>query len=940
VLGRGDEQAELYDALLLALKGTPEIVVVAGDAGVGKTTLVADAARRAEELGFTVAVGHCLDIEADISVAPVVEAVRTLLEGVGDLESRPFARRMTAMLDPETRRGEERLNILDDLRLTILEAASAPVLLVLEDLHWADESTRDLAVALSRTARGRLMFVMTVRTDDLHRRHPARRALAELSRLQGGRRIDLGPLDVDSIAGIVASLTGGPADPEVVRSVLERSAGNPLYAEELVAAGPGAVPEQLSDLFLARVDGLTAGARELARTASIDGTRLEPDTLVDLTGIDRDELGSLLHELLDANVLRSLGGVLAFRHPLLREALYDDLLPDERTRLHADLAAVLQAKVDADHEPRLSLLSRLAFHWSSAHDLPRTLEACARAGEVAWRIGAVEAVTHRERALSLWDQVPDAAVLAGCSEVELVLSLARAHCDQGDLQRWHELNVRAVDMLAPDVEPLLASRAHSSFAVSGIFNGDLVGAESAIEFAVALAGDSGTQARADALRAQALLHNVEGRFADGLAAAESAVATARAAEAVDTLLLALMVRTDALMLLGRMNDACASAEEVIDLARAAGLVEWTREALGLLASCLIESGQVEQGISVARAGYDEGLTFQQTVRATCGETLVRALLWAGRLESAEMLLAKLHGLSLPEARWRRLHGELALARGDVETAARVAPEAALSGELARRHPDDVDALRELRLAELRDEWPTCLEVAGEYLERLRECDSPLLSASAARIGFHALSVARAAPEPQAILLRNRATGQLDRARRGLTDEWLWSYYGVQLALAEAYAARYAGQPAIDAFRVAYDHATPFGDFFALEPRLELAQELLVGGGREEGRELLVDCWTAAREMGAGALERRSSRLAVRTRVPLPESASSEGPLSRLTPREREVLEQLAAGATNRAIAGALVISEKTASVHVSNVLAKLGVENRGAAAALARSLQG
>jgi DNA-binding CsgD family transcriptional regulator len=189
-------------------------------------------------------------------------------------------------------------------------------------------------------------------------------------------------------------------------------------------------------------------------------------------------------------------------------------------------------------------------------------------------------------------------------------------------------------------------------------------------------------------------------------------------------------------------------------------------------------------------------------------------------------------------------------------------------------------------------------------------------------------------------LRNRATGQLDRARRGLTDEWLWSYYGVQLALAEAYAARYAGQPAIDAFRVAYDHATPFGDFFALEPRLELAQELLVGGGREEGRELLVDCWTAAREMGAGALERRSSRLAVRTRVPLPESASSEGPLSRLTPREREVLEQLAAGATNRAIAGALVISEKTASVHVSNVLAKLGVENRGAAAALARSLQG
>ena len=124
-------------------------------------------------------------------------------------------------------------------------------------------------------------------------------------------------------------------------------------------------------------------------------------------------------------------------------------------------------------------------------------------------------------------------------------------------------------------------------------------------------------------------------------------------------------------------------------------------------------------------------------------------------------------------------------------------------------------------------------------------------------------------------------------------------------------------------------AEPFGAFFALEPRIELAQELLANGGRDEGRELLVDCWTAAHEMGAHGLEQRAFRLATRTRVPLPESATSEGPLSRLTPREREVLDQLATGATNKTIAGALFISEKTVSVHVSNLLAKLGVENRG-----------
>lgn len=941
MLGREHEQAQLYDALALALKGTPQVVVVAGDAGIGKTTLVADLARRATELGFAVALGHCLDIEADISFAPVVEAIRALVTGIEDVETRPFARRMRALLDPASPRSAERRNILDDLRQTVVEAAAAgPVLLVLEDVHWADTSTRDLAVALSRTARGRLTFVMTVRTDDLHRRHPARRALAELSRIAGARRVELGPLDHESIAGIVAWFTGGPADPATVRSVLERSAANPLYAEEIVAAGPGAVPEPLSDLFLARVDALTEDARVLSRTASVDGTRLDADTLAELAGIDRDRLGRLLRELLDANVLRSLGDSLAFRHPLLREALYDDLLPDERIRLHADLAAILQSRADADAEPRLSLLSRLAYHWSAAHDLPRTLEAAVRAGEVAWRIGAVEAITHRERALSLWHQVPDAAARVGTSEVELVLSLARAHCDQGDLQRWHELNVRAVDMLEPGVDPLLASRAHSGFAFSGIFNGDRDGASAAIQLAISLAGDSPTEERAYAFGAQALLHNVNGRFVDGLEAADRAVATARTTEAIDALLLALMFRTDALLLLGRPSEACAVAGEGIDVARAAGMVEWTLESVGLLAGCLIESGQVAHGISVARAGYQDGQAGKHTVLATCGESLVTALLWGGRLDSAEILLAELRGLSLPEARWRRLHGELALARGDVETAALVAPDAALSRELARRHPDDVDALRELRIAELRDERSRCLEVAQEYLDQLQDSDSPLLAASAARIGFQALAIARlATDDARAILLRNRARGQLERARQGLTDEWRWSYYGVQLVLADAYAARYADQPATESFRVAYEHAAPYGDFFALEPRVELAQELLAHGGRDEGRELLVDCWSAAREMGAGALERRASRLAVRTRVPLPESASSEGPLNRLTPREREVLEQLATGATNKTIAGTLFISEKTASVHVSNLLAKLGVENRGAAAALARSLQ-
>ena len=209
LLGREREQAELYVALSLALKGEPQTVLVGGDAGIGKTTLVADLARRAEELGFSVALGHCLDIDAGVAFGAVIEAVGGLVARLEDLDSRPCARRMRGLLDPETPRSPEPFRVLEDLRQTVLEAADAgPVLLVVEDMHWAGRSTQDFAVALSRRGRGRLLFVLTVRNEDLHRRHPARRALAEISRVPGARRVDLKPLDRDGIAGIVAASSG------------------------------------------------------------------------------------------------------------------------------------------------------------------------------------------------------------------------------------------------------------------------------------------------------------------------------------------------------------------------------------------------------------------------------------------------------------------------------------------------------------------------------------------------------------------------------------------------------------------------------------------------------------------------------------------------------------------------------------------------------------
>ena len=950
LLGRERDSAELDEALALAAQGTPQIVLVGGDAGIGKTTLVADLERRATGLGFAVATGHGLDIEAGISFAPVIEAVRSLLAGVEDLGPRPSARRMLTLLDPDAPRSREAVHALDDLTAVVLEAAAVgPVLLTLEDMHWADRSTQDFAATLSRTARGQFLLVLTFRSDELHRRHPFRKALTEISRTRGSRRIDLGGLDRASIAGIVAARTGVPPDPLVVGAVLARSEGNPLYTEELLAAHHAAnqtadqegFPGRLTDLLLARIDALDDGPRALLRLASVNGTRLDTETLAELAGLDQTQMESYLREALDANVLRQNGGSLEYRHPLLREAAYDDLMPDERTRIHARLAEILQARVDAELDPGVAILSRLAFHWNAAHDLPHTLAASVRAGLVAKRLGAAEALTHIERALSLWDRVPDAETVAGHPQTELLVLLGESAGDQGDEERWHTLLRTAVDLLGPDSAPLLASRVYSALAMCSFYQEDTIGAEEAIRLAVEYAGDSPTEELAWALSAQSQYFNRQAQSAASVEAAERAIEAARRTGSVEAEVDALYPGSISLFYLGHIGDALAGLEQARALARTAGMVgQVLDEYLPVL---YMNAGQVDRGLAVSREDFDEALALGLPVQATlCGGAALKALLWRGRLDEVEQRFEELRELGLPASswHWRALRAELLLARGDAHAAAPLVRETAAATQAASRKPDDTEVLTDLQLAAMLDDQLGALETAGSYLAQVDDTDSPLVAAAAARIGFHALCLGRSAPGARSDDLRDLAAHQLALAEGGLTDEWRPTYYGVQLALAEAYAARYTGEPAVAQLRIAVSLAEPFGAYFALEPHLDLATDLLAHGSRDEGRELLVECWSAAHDMGARDLEHRALRLATRTRVPLPQSASREGPLSRLTPREREVLDLLATGATNKTIATTLFITEKTASVHVSNLLAKLGVANRGAAAALARHLVG
>ncbi len=940
MLGRERDVAELDEALGLASQRTPQIVLVGGDAGIGKTTLVAALERRASELGFTVATGHCLDLEAGISFAPVVEGVRSLLAGVEDLESRPSARRMLTLLDPDAPRSRETFQVLEDLTAVVLEAAAAgPVLMVLEDMHWADRSTQDFAAALSRTARGCLLLGLTFRSDELHRRHPFRRTLTEISRTPGARRIDLGGLDRADISGIVAAHTDGPPDPSLVDSVLARTEGNPLYAAEILAVNRAGnqegVPDHLSDLLLARIDALDEGPRAMLRLASVNGTRLDTETLAELAGLDQAQMEGYLREALDANVLRQTAGSLEFRHPLLREAAYDDLLPDERTRIHGRLAEILQTRIDVEPESGVAALSRLAFHWNAAHDLPRTLAASVRAGLAAKRLGAAEALTQLERALSLWDRVPGAETVAGHPQAELVVLLGEAAVGQGDDERAYTLVRTAVEMLGPDPDRLLASRAYSALGISDV-PGATVGRQEAIRLAVEYAGGPLTEELARALSAQSLFLWTHGRFADSAEAAARAVDAARSAGYVEVELDALLWGSIPEFYLGHVGDALAGLERAVAVARTAGMVAHVVGNTGALAMRYNMAGQVGRGLALAREGFEEGLAQGLPVPASlCGAPALQALVWFGRFDEAEQVLEE-----LGEPRASESRAALLLARGDPDAAMPHVRESTASRPADWRSPGALDVLTDLQLAAMLDDQLGALEIARTYLADMADTDSPLRAAAVARIGFQALSLSTSTPGAGADELRGLSARQLASGQGGLTDEWRPTYPGVQLALAEAYAARDAGEAAVDQFRKATDLAEPFGAYFALEPRLNLATELLAHGSRDEGRELLVECWSTARDMGARDLERSAVRLATRTRVSLPQAASREGPLSRLTPREREALDLLATGATNKTIATTLFITEKTASVHVSNILAKLGVTNRGEAAALARHLVG
>ena len=540
LIGRVAELAELEAALADAEAGRPTVAFVAGESGVGKSRLVAELERRAEERDVLVLAGDCVDLgESELPYVPLVAALRPLARS-GDPALTPELRAAVAPLLPGTapaadppdpdagaqaRLFEGLLSLLDSL------AADRPVLLLIEDLHWADSSTRAALAFLCRSlASERVLLVASYRPDELHRRHPLRSLLAELERNPNARRLSLAPLTLDELSGQLEDILGEPPAAELLDRLWTRSGGNPLYVEELLAAGldgRGSAPDTLRDALMLRVERLSEAAQELLRLVAV-GQRLDHALLAETSALEPRALRDALREAVDGHILvADEDGTHRFRHALLREVVDDDLLPGERSVLHLALARAVDARVAGGGE-NAAMSAAVAYHYAAAGDQPAALAASVRAAADAERVHAHgEAAALLERALALWDRVPEPEAKTGIDRVALLVRAGEATGALGDPGRELALYEAASEALGPDVSRTRAAKVYESMArAQRALNrpkSSVKTLERALELLDGLSPDETDTARGRLLANLARGWMLDGRFGDAVSTARRAL---------------------------------------------------------------------------------------------------------------------------------------------------------------------------------------------------------------------------------------------------------------------------------------------------------------------------------------------------------------------------------------------------------------------------------
>jgi tetratricopeptide (TPR) repeat protein len=777
-------------------------VLVAGEAGIGKTRLVTEAASYAAGLGAVALAGGCLDVgEGVLAYAPMVEALRPLATMLGSAELERVLggagqelARLVPELGPRNAAGPGgplAPSQLFELLLGMLHriAERNPVLLVVEDLHWADQSTRDLLAFLVRNLSAGVALVLTCRSDELHPGHPVRPFLTELNR--GGRveRLELRRLGGRELAELVAGILGEPPSPGLSREILARSEGNPFFAEELLAAHREGtrLPLALRDLLLARVDALSESAERMLAAAAVAGSRVDHELLAVATGQDDEQLVPLLREAVARHLLAvdEVGGTYVFRHALVQEAVYGELLPAQRGPLHAAYARALDRRIehrggDAGMGAGVTAveLAQLAYHWHAAGDQGQALPAFVRAGQAA-ELAAAPAVAleQYQRALELWDQVTGAAARSPLDQVAVLHRAAEAADLAGRSELALALATRALGQIDAAAEPLRAGVLLERLCYYHWFASDRSAAMDAIEKAVAtVPADPPTWERARVLAAHGRELMLVGRPSQAMTRCEEAIAVARQVGARAEESHALNMLGTSLCSLGHMEAGIAHLEQARDIASELGEVSELILVHMNLATVLEESGRCADAADVYLAGLDVARRFGAF--GSYGPRLLpcvaTALLSLGRREEAGQLLAEAFELDLesPADRFIPLiaRGNLRLWDGDL--AAAQADFRQVLAELSAP-PDPLGAAEVLWYLAEAALWegrlPDGRTAVADGLAMLADTEEPHYIIRLCRTGLAVEAAAaeqsrgrRSGGEYQAI--RERATGLLDRIR--------------------------------------------------------------------------------------------------------------------------------------------------------------------------------
>ncbi|NYH54387.1 DNA-binding CsgD family transcriptional regulator [Nocardiopsis arvandica] len=985
-VGREPELRLLRDHARRSHTEAPGAVLVGGDAGVGKSRLVGEFVSALPQ--GSVFVGGCLQLGVDgLSYAPFTAVLRQLLRergreafetaapgGVGE-----FSRLLPELGEVPAQRPENRGILFEQvLRLLNQAAEDGGVTVVLEDLHWADGATRDLLVFLVRNLDlPGVQIVATYRSDDLHRTHPLRRLLPELRRAPGVEALELAPLSRDEAGAQAAAIRGTALTHHEMDELYRRTEGVPLFVESFAesvgdpAGDDHGVPDQFRDLLLEPLHRFDDTAMSVLRVASVGAVSgsIEHEMLYHAAGLAERELEPALRTLVDANVLRADRTGYRFRHALLRDAVHGELLPGPHARLHMRFAQLI------DEYPNSVPLDRRAaeqaHHYNAAQELPSALQAAwwaaVRASDT---LAYGEELDMLERVLALWDRVPDARErVQGLSWAEVVSRAAGAAVEAGRPRRALDLADEALATLSEDdrddhtlmVRACLLRRRGLARAEEACGSGiiDLI---TALElhpphmpgYVILLA----------ILARETMVHRGDRRGTPGQERLKELDKAGRSTRAL---------AEEAIALAGSagQEDMCAAADARItlgglhmdsgDLERGRPLIE---EAIGYAAEIsdpsleargagnlghfLRELGHHEEGLAVLEESLarHEAMGWASVHKTFNHQNRAEIYFELGDLAGARRIVEavlRTHPLNKHRYYVDAVLVRAAAAQGDLAAARRAMQVPGRSDALTSQRMNIVQlsllALLETDLAA--GAVDDALAVSERTLERL-------VLESAHGYTWPMADVMAEAARLGTVSGRPHETVDLARRVRDLVADLvtLMPAHGTaQQAYRASVAARLAAvdgadpAPLLERWTAAVEawEATPMRLHLA-GARLRAAEAAMAAGDRGRALEWVRRAHAAAEECGAVPLADAAADLARRMGAGLVEDAAPPTAPAGLTAREAEVARLLAVGSTNAQIAGELFITPKTASVHVSNILAKLDVPNRATAGARLREL--